>query len=70
MGTPVSEESTEGLEVKDWKIPCNMAKLQAADVTLKPLFDKACRGEAKVMTLGSEMYVVEDGVLYILCNGV
>jgi len=62
LGTSISEVPTEGLEVRDWKIPGNIAQLQAADVTLKHLFDKGCGGEAKVMTL----YVVEDGVLCIL----
>lgn len=70
LGTPISEVSTEGLEVRDWKIPGNIGQLQAADVTLKPLFDKACEGEAKVMTLGAEMYAVENGVLYVRSDGV
>lgn len=70
LGTPISEVPTEGLEVRDWKIPGNIAQLQAADVTLKSLFDKACGGEVKIMTLGAERYVVEDDVLYVLSDGV
>lgn len=36
LGSPLSEFSTEGLDVKDWKIPDNIVQLQKEDETLKP----------------------------------
>lgn len=52
-----------GLEVHGWKVPENIAELQKADESLKPLFAKVCDG--KQADLCEEKYVVINDILYM-----
>lgn len=68
LGIPTPNVSTDGLEGRDWKIPDKIAQLQEADVTLRPLFTKVGNDERKVQTLGAEMYVLQNGILYVMSD--
>ncbi|XP_058622258.1 uncharacterized protein LOC131533845 [Onychostoma macrolepis] len=63
LGTPAPEIQIEGLEVHGWKVPENIAELQKADESLKPLFAKVF-GE-KPADMCGEKYVIINDVLYM-----
>lgn len=63
LGTPAPKIQTEGLEIHDWQVPENIAELQRADKSLKPLFDKVL-GEQQA-DVCDEKYVVVNDILYM-----
>lgn len=63
LGTPAPKIQTEGLGVHDWQVPENIAELQKADESLKPLFTKVLEG--KQADLCGEKYVVVNDILYM-----
>ncbi|XP_051744351.1 uncharacterized protein LOC127509552 [Ctenopharyngodon idella] len=68
LGTPVSKNSVDGLDVSDWRIPEDISKLQREDESLKLLFEKTeCENASN---LGNQKYVVLNGVLYLQTNDV
>ena len=46
-------------------MPTNIGALQCADLSLKPLFDKACAGGISLVSNGDKPMYVENGILYM-----
>ena len=64
LGTPEAQVNVLGLDAGEWEVPTNIGALQFADLTPKPLFDKACAGGNSSVGDDDKWLYLENGIFY------